>query len=124
MLILLIMLAALGVISAIIFLLQKDNKPIETGIDCSTCNGDNDKCEQTCMMEAATQPIEYYDDEELDRFSGRPSDEYNDQETEEFREVLLTMAPQEVKAWNRSLIMRGINMPDGIKDEYILLAEE
>lgn len=91
--------------------------------DCSTCTDPTAGCEQTCMMEAAIKPIEYFDDEELDVYKGRPSDAYTDEETEAFAEVLETLKPREVKAWNRSLILRGINMPDGIKDEYIQLAE-
>ncbi len=74
-------------------------------------------------MEAATQSIVYYDDEELDIYRGRPSDQYSDDETEAFAEVLETLKPDEVKAWGRSLILRGINMPDGIKDEFVALAE-
>ena len=34
-------------------------------------------------MEAATKEIEYYDDEELDRFAGRAADDYTDDEVEE-----------------------------------------
>ncbi len=94
---------------------------IATG-DCGTCDGTDEKCEQECMMEAATKPVEYFDDEELDQYRGRPSDQYTEEETEEFAEVLETLKAEEVKAWNRSLILRGINMPDGIKDEYIQLA--
>ena len=75
------------------------------------------------MMEAATKPIEYYDDEELDRFALRPSDSYTDEEAEEFREVLYTMKPDDVKGWNRSLILRGINVPNQIKDELTLMVE-
>ena len=41
--------------------------------DCATCSGINDDCEQTCMMEAATKEVEYYDDEELDRFKSQAS---------------------------------------------------
>ena len=51
--------------------------------------GTDDKCEQVCMMEAAVKGVEYYDDEELDRFRGRPSDQYTDEEVEEFATVLL-----------------------------------
>jgi hypothetical protein len=75
------------------------------------------------MMEAATKDIEYYNDEELDRYKGRASDDYTDEEAEEFSEVMLTMRPEEVKGWNRSLILRGINMPNQIKDEFITLTE-
>lgn len=91
--------------------------------DCSSCDGTDDKCEQVCMMEAATKEIEYYDDEELDRFRGRPSNQYTDAEVEEFATVLYTMQPHEVKGWNRSLILREINLPDQIKDEVITMIE-
>ena len=84
--------------------------------DCATCSGINDDCEQTCMME-------YYDDEELDRFKGKESGEYTDDEAEEFSEVLYTMRPDEAKGWNRSLILRGINVPNQIKDDLITMIE-
>ncbi|EFL46933.1 hypothetical protein [Prevotella disiens] len=91
--------------------------------DCSTCIGIDESCEQTCTMEAATKPIEYYDDEELDRFKGREATEYTDKEAEEFSEILYTMCPEEAKGWNRSLILRGINVPNQIKDELIAMIE-
>ena len=91
--------------------------------DCDTCSGINDDCEQTCMMEAATKEVEYYDDEELDRFKGKESSEYTDDEAEEFSEVLYTMRPDEAKGWNRSLILRGINVPNQIKDDLITMIE-
>ena len=75
------------------------------------------------MMEAATKEVEYYDDEELDRFKGKESNEYTDDEAEEFSEVLYTMRPDEAKGWNRSLILRGINVPNQIKDELIAMIE-
>ena len=91
--------------------------------DCATCSGINDDCEQTCMMEAATKEVEYYDDEELDRFKGKESRDYTDDEAEEFSEVLYTMRPDEAKGWNRSLILRGINVPNQIKDDLITMIE-
>lgn len=91
--------------------------------DYATCSGINDDCEQTCMMEAATKEVEYYDDEELDRFKGKESGEYTDDEAEEFSEVLYTMRPDEAKGWNRSLILRGINVPNQIKDDLITMIE-
>ena len=91
--------------------------------DCATCSGINDDCEQTCMMEAATKEVEYYDDEELDRFKGKESGEYTDVEAEEFSEVLYTMRPDEAKGWNRRLILRGINVPNQIKDDLITMIE-
>lgn len=88
---------------------------------CATCNGIDQMCEQVCMMEAATKDIEYFDDEELDRFQGKPSDQYTDEEAGEFAEVLYTMRQEEVKDWNRSLALRGIHLPDQLKDEFIML---
>ena len=33
------------------------------------------------------------------------------------------MSPEEVKDWNRSLILREINVPDQIKDELIMMID-
>ncbi len=74
-------------------------------------------------MEAAIKEIEYFDDEELDAYKGRTADSYTDDEAEEFREVLYTMRPEEVKDWNRSLILRGVNLPNQLKDEVIMMIE-
>ena len=121
--ILIVALVVIGTIACGVSLLWDKDARIEVGTDCASCSGDNAKCEQTCMMEAAVKETEYFDDEELDRFSGRASGDYTDEEAEEFREIMETMRQAEVKAWNRSLILRGVNMPDQIKDEYIMLAE-
>lgn len=121
--ILIVSLVVLGTIAVGASLLWDKQGKLEFGTDCSTCSGDDSSCEQTCMMEAAVKPIEYFDDEELDRYRGRASDTYTDEEVEEFREVMETMRPDEVRAWNRSLILREINMPDQLKDEYIMLAQ-
>lgn len=126
---LLIALVALGLVSAIFGILShrkgEEEEPLQEGVSCNTCNGKNTKCEQECMMEAATKDIIYYDDEELDRFKGRSADDYNDEEVEEFAEVLYTMKTEEVAGWNRSLILRGINLPNPLKDEVIgILSDE
>lgn len=106
------------------FFSSKNDGPVVEQPTCATCNGEDDRCEQECMMEAATKPIEYYDDEELDRFAQRPSDGYTDEEAEEFREVLYTMKPEEAKGWNRSLILRHINVPNQVKDELVMMMGE
>lgn len=121
-------LIVLALFAAITTLLtkKKEGEPdvvMPTSGDCSSCDGTDDKCEQVCMMEAATREIEYYDDEELDRFRGRQSNQYTDEEAEEFANILYTMQPQEAKGWNRSLILREINVPNQIKDELITMIE-
>lgn len=106
------------------FFSSNDEETIETKPTCDTCNGDDRRCEQECMLEAATKQVEYFDDEDLDRFAGKPSDSYSEEEVEEFREVLYTMQREEAKAWNRSLILRQVNVPDQLKDELIMMMEE
>ena len=91
--------------------------------DCTSCSPESPQCEQACMMEAATQPIEYFDDEELDAFKGRAADSYTDEEVEQFAYILHTMQPNEVAAWSRSLILRGVNLPDQLRDELIMMRE-
>lgn len=123
MLYLVIALIILGLVTAAFSILShpkgRAEEPLMEGVSCNTCNGENTQCEQECMMEAATKEIEYYDDEELDTFKGRQSDDYTDEEVEQFSEVLYTMKPEEVAGWNRSLILRGINLPNQLKDEVI-----
>ena len=128
MLYLVIILVALGLVTALFTLFNRSADDTETPIvvqeSCSTCNGENDKCEQECMMEAATKDIEYYDDEELDVFRGRESDSYTEQEVEQFSEVLYTMRSNEVKGWTRSLTLRGVNLPNQLKDEVFALTDD
>ena len=121
---LVIALAALGLVAALLGLLSRHEEPIQTGTDCNTCQGDNEKCEMECRLEAAVKEVEYYDDEELDAYKGRRSDSYSDNEAEAFADVLYTMRPQEVKGWARSLALRGIEVPDQLKDELLMLMSD
>ena len=121
---LIIALAALGLVAALLGLLSRHEEPIQTGTDCNTCQGDNDKCEMECRLEAAVKEVEYYDDEELDAYKGRRSDSYSDNEAVAFADVLYTMRPQEVKGWARSLSLRGIEVPDQLKDELLMLMSD
>lgn len=127
MLILVLSIIALGLIVALFAHFgsrgQQDT-PITTAPTCSTCNGTDTKCEQECMMEAATKPVEYFDDEELDAFAGRQSDAYTDDEVEQFATVLYTMRPEEVAAWCRSLNLRGISIPNQLKDEVTMIVDD
>ena len=125
---LVISLVVLGVICVLAEVLSKhkngnEEKVIPSVPTCATCTGEDERCEQECMMEAATKPIEYYDDEELDVFRGRPADRYTDNEAALFAEVLYTMRPDEVRGWTRSLTLRGIDLPNQLKDEVFLMTE-
>ena len=67
---------------------------------------------------------DYFADEELDAYRGRESHAYSPDEEEAFREVLYTMRPDEVPAWVRALQVRGIALPDALKDEVLMLIDE
>ena len=88
------------------------------------CCGQHETCEKDSLLAAVSKGIEYFNDEELDRFRGRYSDEYTDEEVEEFREVMLTCKDDEVAGWCRSLQLRGIELPDDLKDELFLIIGE
>ena len=98
--------------------------PTQTAPSCGTCDGNDSRCLQTCAMEAAVKEIEYFDDEELDVFKDRRSDSYEEEEVEQFRDVLYTMRPDEVAPWTRSLTLRGIQLPDQLKDEVLMLISD
>lgn len=88
------------------------------------CCGQHEVCEKDSLLAAVSRDIEYYEDEELDRFRGRESDAYDDAEIEEFDEVFTTLRSEEVAGWVRSLQLRGINIPDALKDDVILVVGE
>lgn len=88
------------------------------------CCGMHITCEKDSLLAAISKEIEYYDDEELDRFAGRAAAAYSDDETEEFRDVLLTMPPDNIAGWARSLQLRGIALPDPVRDELIMIVGE
>lgn len=135
MLILIIGLLMLAVVAMIVGYLhnRRIQKRIESGeldaaptiVEADTeCCGQHEVCEKESLLAAVSKKIEYYDDEELDRFRGRASDEYNEEEVEEFREVMYTCKEDEVAGWSRSLQLRGVELPDELKDELFLIVGE
>ena len=88
------------------------------------CCVQHETCEKDSLVAAGSKGIEYYNDEELDHFRGRASDEYTEEEVEEFREVMLTCKDDEVAGWCRSLQLRFIELPGELKDELFLIIGE
>lgn len=88
------------------------------------CCGQHETCEKESLLSAVSRQIEYYNDEELDRFRGVESDSYTSEDIEEFREVLYTMRDDEVAGWVRSLQLRAVELPDELKDEVFLIVGE
>ena len=90
----------------------------------SECCGQHEVCEKDSLLAAVSKDIEYYNDEELDAYAGISGSDYTEGQTEEFREILYTMRDDEVAGWVRSLQLRGIELPSGIRDEVFLLVGE
>ncbi|MDO5395178.1 MAG: phospholipase [Bacteroidales bacterium] len=88
------------------------------------CCGQHIVCERGLMSAATSATPEYFDDEELDVYSGRPADSYTGAETEQFRDVLVTLRSDEVIAWAHSIQQRGINLPTEVRDELMMLVAE
>lgn len=127
---------ALGIIAAIAgyFRNRKLQRMLERGeiaeipeakeLATGECCGQHEVCERDSLLAAVSKKIEYYDDEELDRFQGVEADAYDEEAVNEFRDVLYTLKEVEVAGWLRSLQLRAINLPDALKDEAFLIVGE
>lgn len=87
------------------------------------CCGRHVVCEKS-LSPLPGEEIVYYDDEELDRFAGREDDSYTAGEIEEFREVMMTLLPEDVAGWARSIQLRGITLPVALRDELFMILED
>ena len=102
---------------------ELDSMPEVKEVDAECC-GQHEVCEKDSLLAAVSKKIEYYDDEELDGFIGKASDDYTPEETDQFRDILYTMQDTDVAGWVRSLQLRGIELPDEVKDEVYLIIGE
>lgn len=92
--------------------------------DETECCGMHITCEKDSLVAGMDSELLYYDDEELDAFRGRGAGEYSAAEVEQFREVLLTLRPDEIAGWARSITTRGITLPHDVRDELLLIVAE
>lgn len=88
------------------------------------CCGMHITCEKDSLSTAASTEIVYYDDEELDDYAGRAPESYTREETEQFRDILLTLLPTDIAGWARSLQLRNIALPPEVSDELLLIVRE
>lgn len=89
----------------------------------NACCGLHLVCEKDSLSPMSDE-ILYYDDEELDRFAGRDPQSYSAEEIEEFRDVLMTLRPEDISGWARSITQRRLELPLEIKDELLMLVNE
>ncbi|MDE6282817.1 MAG: phospholipase [Muribaculaceae bacterium] len=101
-----------------------DSKDPTGLIDDEVCCGMHLTCDKDSLLAAVSETIEYFDDEELDRFAGRSADSYTPDEIEEFRDVLLTLLPADIAPWARSIQLRGITLPSDVRDELMMIVAE
>lgn len=90
----------------------------------SGCCGMHITCEKDSLLRGVSTEIVYYDDEDLDEYAGIAPDAYTDEQIEQFRDVLLTLLPDDIAGWARSLQLRGIELPSIVKEELLLLVRE
>ena len=128
----LIILAALIVVGSLLYLHERLTLP-ETETADSTeqpreveqgCCGLHIACEKDSLSTALSDEIVYYDDEELDAYRGTPADGYSEPVVEEFRDVLLTMRPDDIAGWARSLQLRGVELPNAVREELLMIVGE
>ena len=87
------------------------------------CCGEHLVCEKETLLNTGSR-IVYYDDEELDALSGVPAADYTAAQYEALREVFSTLREEDVAGWCRSLQMRGIELPQDIREEALLIVKE
>ena len=103
------------------------DRPAPTGSDPTDASGwcgQHVTREKDSLLPEVSREIEYFDDEELDAFSGREPESYTDEEIEQFRDVLLTLLPTDIAPWARSIQLRGISLPMAVREELLMIVAE
>ena len=124
-----ILLISLIVIAAIAFLstwigqklsVHKGEKKPKPAEPMEECCGAHEICE-TNLTNKMSEEILYYEDEELDLYKNYKEEDYNDDQIDEFREVLYSLKEGEIEGWLRSLELRKIELPPVIKSELVFM---
>ena len=95
----------------------------EKGENEEGCCGQHEICEKDSLI-LMNDKIEYYEDEELDAYIGVSPEEYSEKAISEFADVFYTLKEEEVAGWTRSLQLRGIEIPETLKEEILMLVRE
>jgi hypothetical protein len=103
---------------------EGETSPLATVEVPTECCGQHATCERDSLLAAVSREVIYYNDEELDAYRGIASDAYDDDAIEAFREVFYELREVEVAGWVRSLQLRGVELPDALKDEVLLIVRE
>ncbi len=99
---------------------EQEEEALEIPLDCC---GAHEICEFDEMLQNPDE-IVYFEDEELDSYREIDANQYNDQQIDEFRDVLYTLKGDEVKMWLLSIERRNIQLPSILKQEALMLISE
>ena len=88
------------------------------------CCGMHIVCERDSLSMRNLEDIVYFEDEELDDYKNYDPTLFKEEDIEKFRDVLLTLLPEDVIPWAQSIQQRGITLPQSIRDELYILIEE
>jgi hypothetical protein len=102
---------------------KQTSEPEEKTTISLDCCGAHEICDFEEMLNNPDE-IVYFEDEELDRYKGVNPNEYEDEQIDEFREVLYTLDGEEVRKWLLSIERRKIQLPSVLKQEAIQLLAE
>ena len=128
--VILIILSALVVVGVVLYIHHRFTSSVDAVEEQSQpqppteCCGLHITCEKDSLLSSVSDEIVYYDDEELDIYKGREADCYTDEEIERFRDILLTLLPQDIAGWGRSVQLRGIELPTAVRDELLMIVSE
>lgn len=120
-----LLIGILVLIIAGFFILHKSNRNRIVAEDHHSHDSEDGECcgkHSNCSKGYDTGNL-YFEDEELDRFKGTRPEDYTDDDIEEFRHVLYTMKTEEIDTWVHCLQTRGIEIPQEIKDEILLILQ-
>ncbi|MBR8535100.1 hypothetical protein KEM09_00745 [Carboxylicivirga mesophila] len=112
-----------ALVVAFIFSRKSGTDAEEQTIVADDCCGAHEVCEADSLL-SSSDKAEYYEDEELDSYQAKQANSYSDEEIEQFREVLFTLKEREVAGWLKSLQIRGINPPDIIREEALMIVAD
>lgn len=84
------------------------------------CCGAHEICE-TDLLNKMSEEIIYYEDEDLDTYRNFEENDYDDDQIDEFREVLYSLKEKEIEPWLKSLELRHIILPSTIKSEVVFM---
>ncbi len=113
----------IALVVAFIFSRKSDADTEEQTIVADDCCGAHEVCEADSLL-SSSDKAEYYEDEELDAFKTKQANSYSDDEIEQFREILFTLKEREVAGWLKSLQIRGINPPEIIREEALMIVAD